>query len=187
MNKIIKRNNIGWGNNKFSDKMFTENNNNWFILYTEDIYDISDDETDEACDLLVKKLEQDSRVIYNGHIDSFIVNQNDIDDVEKEYEIEFKSIIDYIDINFGDWQQDYDKIGKHFNIDEHQAYEIVGKYIEEVIENIVLKINAMSKEQILIITDKKLKELEYGYFSRYIYKKLQEQIRFIEDNYKDIL
>lgn len=188
MNKIIKRDNIGWGNNKFNDEVFTESNNNWFIFDIDTVYDMSNtDDEDKICDIKVEKLKQDSRLIYNDKLDSFIVNQQYVDDIEKEYEVEFNSIINLVDTIFGDWEQDYDRIGKHFNIDEHQAYEMVGDNIKKVIENIALLINTMSDNELKNLNYEQLEKLEYGYFSKFIYNELLEQIKFIEDNYRDML
>lgn len=190
MKKIIKRDNIGWSNNSFTDEAFNESNNNWFILYVDDIYDIfnANDDTNEICDKFITNLKNDCRVIFNNYIKAFIVSQNNVDEVEQEYQsLVFRSFIDILDTNFGDWEQDYDKICKHFKIGEHQAYLMVGEHIEEVLENMASYITLFSEEKIKNLTNKQLEKLEYGCFSRYIYCDLVAQIKNIEDNYKDML
>jgi hypothetical protein len=173
MNKILKIN-IGWENNKYSNKMFDIKNNNWFII---EEYDVEDE--------ILDKLSKDSRVIVNKEWDVSIVARDNVDEIEREYGIECITITDRLDVDYGDWEQDYDIIGKQFDIGEHQAYQMVGEHITEVIEEMSEKINLMSIDEIKNITSSDVTNLEYAFFSKYIYEELLQKVKNIENNYKD--
>lgn len=172
-----KRLDIGWGVNEYNDEILNKENNNWFFV---SCFNIDNEDT-------IEKLSSDPRIINNKKLDVFIIHKNNIKEILCEYKIKYEIAAGYFDSCYGDWQQDYSNIGKNFNIDEHEAYKIVGNYITEVIEEMHYKINSLSKEDMYNLSEESFTELEYKFFAKYFHKDLMEKVKFLEDYYSEYL
>jgi uncharacterized protein YjaG (DUF416 family) len=176
MKKNLKK--ISYGHN-YNKKFKLVENNNWFIITDWTIQYLNDEET--------KKFQNDERIIVSIYDDDLMfVHRDNVDIIEKTYNIKTETVLERLDMCFGDWEEFYDRYANFLCISEHLAYELVGGRIVWHIEEMAININNLSADSIKNLTiellDKHLHmifakwfdtystllDIQYEIFSRYI-------------------